>query len=418
MARAWGRLLTAMVTPFTEGGAVDEARSGELARALLDSGSDGLVLTGTTGECPTLSIEEQVGVWRAVRSALGPEAQLVAGASTNSTAESLEMVEAGAGVDVDALMLTVPYYNKPSQAGLVRHFSVLAEATALPCILYNVPSRTAVNMTAETTARLADVPNIVGVKEASGDLGQIAEIIERTAGTEFRVWSGNDADTLPLLALGGYGVVSVASHLVGRQIARMIRGRAGRPHAGGGDHPPPPRPARGLSLHREQPGAAEVGADRDRLPRGAAPASARPALGGLAGAHPSRASPPPNRPAGPGVGTGFAARDARLTTARQRGSVGTRHPGCRREGTGNRAVATARGGEHRRETDRIGAIAYGSYRASPVRDHDPRPGDTVYRRGGATSARYASNAESKAATLRPNAASNASCQFADEGSAR
>ena len=222
MARAWGRLLTAMVTPFTEDGAVDEARSGELARALLDSGSDGLVLTGTTGECPTLSIEEQVGVWRAVRSAVGPEAQLVAGASTNSTAESLEMVEAGAGAGVDALMLTVPYYNKPSQAGLVRHFSVLAEATALPCILYNVPSRTAVNMTAETTARLAEVPNIVGVKEASGDLGQIAEIIERTAGTEFRVWSGNDADTLPLLALGGYGVVSVASHLVGRQIARMI----------------------------------------------------------------------------------------------------------------------------------------------------------------------------------------------------
>ncbi len=222
MARAWGRLLTAMVTPFTEDGAVDEARSGELARALLDSGSDGLVLTGTTGECPTLSIEEQVGVWRAVRSAVGPEAQLVAGASTNSTAESLEMVEAGAGAGVDALMLTVPYYNKPSQAGLVRHFSVLAEATALPCILYNVPSRTAVNMTAETTARLAEIPNIVGVKEASGDLAQIAEIIERTAGTEFRVWSGNDADTLPLLALGGYGVVSVASHLVGRQIARMI----------------------------------------------------------------------------------------------------------------------------------------------------------------------------------------------------
>ncbi len=222
MARAWGRLLTAMVTPFTEDGAVDEARSGELARALLDSGSDGLVLTGTTGECPTLSIEEQVGVWRAVRSAVGTEAQLVAGASTNSTAESLEMVEEGVGAGVDALMLTVPYYNKPSQAGLVRHFSLLAQATPLPCILYNVPSRTAVNMTAETTARLAEVPNIVGVKEASGDLAQVAEIIERTALTDFRVWSGNDADTLPLLAVGGYGVVSVASHLVGWQIARMI----------------------------------------------------------------------------------------------------------------------------------------------------------------------------------------------------
>ena len=222
MARAWGRLLTAMVTPFDGGGAVDEGRAGELARALLDSGSDGLVLTGTTGECPTLAVDEQVGVWRAVRAAVGAEALLIAGASTNSTRESLEMVEAGAGAGVDALMLTVPYYNKPSQAGLVRHFEVLAEATPLPCILYNVPSRTAVNMTAETTVRLSAVPNIVGVKEASGDLQQMAEIVERTSGTDFMVWSGNDADTLPLLSVGGYGVVSVASHLVGRQIASMI----------------------------------------------------------------------------------------------------------------------------------------------------------------------------------------------------
>ncbi len=222
MARAWGRLLTAMVTPFEAGGAVDEARCGELARALLDSGSDGLVLTGTTGECPTLTIREQVGVWRSVRAAVGEEALLVAGASTNSTQESLEMVEAGAGAGVDALMLTVPYYNKPSQAGLVRHFEVLAQATPLPCILYNVPSRTAVNMTAETAVRLSAVENIVGVKEASGDLGQMAEIVERTAGTDFLVWSGNDADTLPLLAVGGHGVVSVASHLVGRQLASMI----------------------------------------------------------------------------------------------------------------------------------------------------------------------------------------------------
>ncbi len=222
MTRAVGRLLTAMVTPFTEDGAVDEPRCGELARALLDSGSDGLVLTGTTGECPALSIEEQIGVWRSVRAAVGEEALLVAGASTNSTQESLEMVEAGSGAGADVLMLTVPYYNKPSQAGLRRHFEVLAGATSLPCILYNVPSRTAVNMTAETTAGLASVPNIVGIKEASGDLAQVAEIVERTRGTEFRVWSGNDADTLPLLAVGGYGVVSVASHLVGRQIASMI----------------------------------------------------------------------------------------------------------------------------------------------------------------------------------------------------
>ena len=252
MAREIGRLLTAMVTPFAEDGAVDEARCGELARALLASGSDGLVLTGTTGECPTLSIEEQVGVWRAVRAAVGPDATLIGGASTNSTSESLEMVREGAGAGMDALMLTVPYYNKPSQEGLLRHFEVLTEATALPCILYNVPSRTALNMTAETTARLAALPNIVGVKEASGDLAQIAEIIERTSGfgsagsplaasesradsgrsgspleKNFRVWSGNDGDTLPLLAIGGYGVISVASHLVGRQIAAMIEAAVG-----------------------------------------------------------------------------------------------------------------------------------------------------------------------------------------------
>ncbi len=222
MAPEIGRLLTAMVTPFTEDGAVDEAQCGELARALLASGSDGVVLTGTTGECPALSIEEQVGVWRAVRGAVGADALLVAGASTNSTAESLEMVRAGADAGMDALMLTVPYYNKPSQAGLIRHFETLAEATPLPCILYNVPSRTAVNMSAETTVRLAELPNIVGLKEASGDLAQVAAIVEGTSGGGFRVWSGNDEDTLPLLAVGGYGVISVAAHLVGRQIAAMI----------------------------------------------------------------------------------------------------------------------------------------------------------------------------------------------------
>ena len=224
VARELGRLLTAMITPFAEDGTVDEAGCGALARALLASGSDGLVLTGTTGECPSLSSEEQVGVWRIVRTAVGPDATLIAGASTNSTAESLELVRQGDGAGMDALMLTVPYYNKPSQAGLARHFEVLTEATRLPCILYNVPSRTALNMTAETTVRLAELPNVVGVKEASGDLAQIAEIIERTSGGHetFSVWSGNDGDTLPLLAIGGYGVVSVASHLVGLQIAEMI----------------------------------------------------------------------------------------------------------------------------------------------------------------------------------------------------
>ena len=224
MTNEIGRVLTAMVTPFGADG-VDQEALGRLARALLSSGSDGLVITGTTGEAPSLSMEEQVAVWRAVRAAVGPDAGLVAGASTNSTAESLQLVEQGVDAGMDALMLTVPYYNKPPQEGLVRHFTTLAEATPLPCILYNVPSRTSLNMAAETTLRLAEAPNIIGVKEASGDFDQIAAILEG-APEGFRMWSGNDGDTAQMIELGGYGVISVASHLVGDQIHEMVAAAA------------------------------------------------------------------------------------------------------------------------------------------------------------------------------------------------
>ena len=224
MTNEIGRVLTAMVTPFNDDG-VDEEALGRLARALLASGSDGLVITGTTGEAPSLSMAEQVAVWRSVRAAVGPDAALVAGASTNSTGESLELVTQGAAAGMDALMLTVPYYNKPPQDGLVRHFTTLAEATPLPCILYNVPSRTSLNMAAETTLRLAEVPNIVGVKEASGDFAQIAAILDG-APAGFRMWSGNDGDTAQLVAMGGYGVISVASHLIGDQIHQMVTAAA------------------------------------------------------------------------------------------------------------------------------------------------------------------------------------------------
>jgi 4-hydroxy-tetrahydrodipicolinate synthase len=218
-----GRVMTAMVTPFAADGSVDYDGCGELAKALLASGSDGLVLTGTTGETPTLSIEEQVAVWRAVRRAVGPDATLVAGASTNSTSESLEMVREGANAGMTALMYTVPYYNKPPQEGLFRHFSALAEATPLPAILYNIPSRTSLNMTAETTLRLArEVPSIIGIKEASGNMEQVRAIVDG-APEGFRVWSGDDSATLNVLEQGGWGVVSVASHLVGAQIGEMIR---------------------------------------------------------------------------------------------------------------------------------------------------------------------------------------------------
>ena len=221
MTNEIGRVLTAMVTPFDASGAVDHDGLTDLAKALIASGSDGLVVSGTTGEVPTLSIEEQVDVWRTVRAAVGPDVGLVAGASTNATNESLRMVEQGVGAGMDALMLTVPYYNKPPQEGLVRHFTALAGATPLPCIVYNVPSRTSLNMLAETTLRLAQVPNIIGVKEASGDLDQVRAIIEG-APAGFRVWSGNDGDTAAIVGMGGYGLISVASHLVGRQIRELV----------------------------------------------------------------------------------------------------------------------------------------------------------------------------------------------------
>lgn len=216
-----GRLLTAMVTPFDASGAVDYELAGRLAGALVDSGSDGVVVSGTTGESPTLSAAEKVRLFREVKSALGSRGTVVAGVGNYSTAESVELAREAEHAGADGLLLVVPYYNKPPQEGLYRHFKTIAESTSLPCILYNVPTRTITNMLPETVLRLRDVPNVVGIKEASGNLEQVGKIIA-DCGPEFRVWSGNDGDTFPIVALGGYGVVSVTSHLVGRQIKQMI----------------------------------------------------------------------------------------------------------------------------------------------------------------------------------------------------
>ena len=224
----FGRLLTAMVTPFAPDGAVDYGAAQRLALALLDSGSEGVLVAATTGESPTLSHEEKLRLFTEVKDALGDRGAVVGYTGTNSTAESVELTRAAAGTGVDGVMLVTPYYNKPTQTGLERHFQAVAAATQLPCILYNVPSRTSVNMTAETTVRLSAVENIVGIKEASGDLEQTARIVEE-ASEGFRVWSGSDEDTLPILGVGGYGAVSVISHLVGRQLGGMIEDfRAGR----------------------------------------------------------------------------------------------------------------------------------------------------------------------------------------------
>jgi 4-hydroxy-tetrahydrodipicolinate synthase len=217
-----GRLITAMVTPFDVNGEVDYTQARRLAKALVDSGSDGLVVTGTTGENPSLFHEENYRLWAEVKEAVGDTAAVIAGSGTNATQESIHLSKEAERAGADALLLVVPYYNKPTQEGLYRHFKAIAEATPLPNILYNVPSRTITNMTAETTLRLGnDVPNVVGVKEASGDFAQMSEVVAG-APAGFRVWSGNDSDTFGLLAIGGYGVISVASHLAGVQIRRMI----------------------------------------------------------------------------------------------------------------------------------------------------------------------------------------------------
>ena len=216
-----GRLITAMVTPFDEKGAVDYEQSKRLANALLDSGSDGLVITGTTGEGPTLSAEEKIRLYAEVKEAIGSRGAVIAGTTDNDTAKSIELSAEAEAVGVDALLLTVPAYNKPPQEGLYQHFKAIAESTSLPCLLYNVTSRTSLNMTDETTIRLSHIDNIVGVKEAGSDLNQITRIIDG-AGDGFRVWSGNDDETFPIMATGGYGVVSVLSHLVGNQIKQMM----------------------------------------------------------------------------------------------------------------------------------------------------------------------------------------------------
>jgi 4-hydroxy-tetrahydrodipicolinate synthase len=217
-----GRVLTAMATPFDRDGEVDYRQAANLARALLDSGSDGLVVCGTTGESPTLSDKEKWQLFATVKKAVGGRGAVVAGTGSYNTAESIRLTKEAEEIGVDAVLTVVPYYNKPSQEGLFRHFEAIARATRLPVILYNVPSRTVTNMTAETTVRLSRIPNIAGTKEASGDLAQIARIVENTR-DDFLVWSGNDEDTLPILAIGGYGVVSVASHLAGSQIQEMVQ---------------------------------------------------------------------------------------------------------------------------------------------------------------------------------------------------
>jgi 4-hydroxy-tetrahydrodipicolinate synthase len=235
----FGRLITAMVTPFTSDLELDLPRAQELAARLVEQGSEALVVCGTTGESPTVFYPQKIELFRAVIEAVGGQVPIIANAGDNCTADSVEFARDVAKLGVDGIMAVVPYYNKPPQEGLYRHFRTIAEAVELPVILYNIPGRSVINMTAETTLRLAhDVENIVAVKEASGKFGQIGEIAHG-APDGFEVLSGNDEDTLPLMALGGTGVISVVSHIAGPQFKEMVEAQAA------GDH------TRALRIHLE-----------------------------------------------------------------------------------------------------------------------------------------------------------------------
>lgn len=219
----FGRVVTAMITPFKEDGSVNYDVAAELAAHLANNGTDTLVVCGTTGESPTLNWEEEYQLFVEVLQSVAGKAKVIAGCGSNSTKEAIAATQKAAKIGVHGSLQVVPYYNKPPQAGLEAHFQAIAQSCPdLPLLLYNVPGRTGQNLNSETVARLAEIDNIVGIKEASGNLDQASEI-RRLTPKEFQIYAGDDSLTLPLLAIGAKGVVSVASHLVGKQLQQMIQ---------------------------------------------------------------------------------------------------------------------------------------------------------------------------------------------------
>ncbi|MFZ5640864.1 MAG: 4-hydroxy-tetrahydrodipicolinate synthase [Bacillota bacterium] len=217
----FGRLITAMVTPFDDNLAVDYNQARAVARHLIETGSDSIVVAGTTGESPTLTKEEKLELFRVVVNEVGGRAKVIAGTGSNNTAESAALTREAEKTGVHGVMLVAPYYNKPPQEGLYRHFKAIAGATSLPVMLYNVPGRTVTNLMPATVARLAEIDNIFSLKEACGNLDQISEL-RITLPDDFIIYSGDDSLTLPMLSVGCYGVVSVVGHVVGRQMQEMI----------------------------------------------------------------------------------------------------------------------------------------------------------------------------------------------------
>jgi len=217
----FGSVLTAMITPFNPDLSVNYSAAANLARYLVENGSDGLVVAGSTGESATLTKEEKLELFKVILDAVGDRAAVIAGTGSNDTRASIEITQEAEKLGVHGAMLVGPYYNKPPQEGFYTHFRAIAEATSLPIIIYNVPGRTGSNILPSTIARLAQIDNIVAVKEASGSLDQVSEII-RTVPKEFAVYSGDDSLTLPMLAVGGVGIISVAAHAVGKEMKKMI----------------------------------------------------------------------------------------------------------------------------------------------------------------------------------------------------
>ena len=215
------RLITAMITPFDDKLQVNYAKAAEVAEYLAKNGTEGIVVAGTTGESPVLSDEEKLRLFATVKEQVGSRVSVWAGTGSNNTQHSIELSREAEKLGVDGVLLVGPYYNKPSQEGLYQHFRAIAEAINIPAMVYNIPSRTSSNILPETMARLAQIDNIVALKESSGDMNQVSQLAYLLP-EGMKVYSGDDSLTLPMMALGAHGVVSVASHLVGKDIQRMI----------------------------------------------------------------------------------------------------------------------------------------------------------------------------------------------------
>jgi 4-hydroxy-tetrahydrodipicolinate synthase len=218
----FGNILTAMVTPFKDSGEIDYEATRQLVNHLIENGTDGLVIAGTTGESPTLSTDEKLKLLMFVIETVNKRIPVIAGTGSNNTHESVELTQQAEKAGADGIMLVAPYYNKPSQEGLYQHFKTIAESTKLPVMLYNIPGRSVVNVEPATIIRLSEIENITSVKEASGDLEAAAQIISRTD-EDFTLYSGDDSMTLPILSIGGNGVVSVASHVIGNEMQEMVQ---------------------------------------------------------------------------------------------------------------------------------------------------------------------------------------------------